>query len=64
MEAAGADAVKIEVPKPAKAPKEPKAGGGRRKKGEGVVTGYRKSQEGRRMINTVARSIFGMLKKK
>jgi hypothetical protein len=34
------------------------------KKKDGVVTGYLKSQEGRRMMNTVARGIFGLLKKR
>ena len=55
----------VEVPKPEpeakRAPAEPKA---KSKKDESAVIKYVKSREGRQMINTVARGIFGMLKKR
>jgi hypothetical protein len=56
MSAAAPAGEKVEAPKA--------DGGGRAKKAESVVTGYLKSQEGRRMINTVARGVFGMLRKR
>ena len=54
--------MQVEVPKPeaeAKAKSKSKA-----KKDENPVIEYVKSREGRQMINTVARGIFGMLKKR
>jgi hypothetical protein len=61
--AAAADAeLDIKVPKPEKAAKAPAPSRGK-KKDDGVVVGYLKSQEGRRMINRVARGVFGLLTK-
>ena len=41
----------------AKAPKETR-------RDDNVVVGYLKSREGRSMMNTVARGVFGMLRKR
>jgi len=46
-------------PSPAPAP-QPKG----KKKDENAVVGYLKSREGRSMLNTVARGVFGLLKKR
>jgi uncharacterized protein len=54
--------MQVEVPKP-EAEAKPKAKA-RAKKDENPVIEYVKSREGRQMINTVARGIFGMLKKR
>ncbi|HZQ83574.1 MAG TPA: helicase HerA-like domain-containing protein [Acidimicrobiales bacterium] len=60
MNAATAADEKVEAPKG-----DAKGDGGSKvKKAEGVVTGYLKSQEGRRMITSVARGVFGMLTKR
>ncbi len=57
-------AAAAEVPKdepPPERPRQPK-GGGRRD--DNPVVGYLKSREGRSMINTVARGVFGLLRKR
>ncbi|HVM09633.1 MAG TPA: helicase HerA-like domain-containing protein [Acidimicrobiales bacterium] len=46
-------------------PRQPKGRGrGRSKDDENAVVGYLKSREGRQMMNTVARGVFGLLKKR
>ena len=61
---AEAAAAKAEVPKEAPAPEKPRQPKGKGKKDENPVTGYLKSREGRSMINTVARGVFGLLRKR
>jgi uncharacterized protein len=56
-----AEAASVDAPEPVKPPRQPK---GRGKKDDNPVVGYLKSREGRQMVNTVARGIFGMLKKR
>ena len=56
-----AEAASIDAPEPVEPPKQPK---GRGKKDDNPVVGYLKSREGRQMVNTVARGIFGLLKKR
>jgi DNA helicase HerA-like ATPase len=59
---AAADAdIEVTIPKPAT--EKPERSAGKKKKSDGVVEGYLKSQEGRRMINRVARGVFGLLTK-
>ena len=53
----------VEVPKPTAQP-APKSGSKKKKDDSNPVIDYVKSREGRQMINTVARGIFGMLKKR
>ena len=61
--AAAADAdIDIKIPKAEKSEKSAPAAQGK-KKDDGVVVHYLKSQEGRRMLNRVARGVFGMLTK-
>ena len=57
--AAAEEEIEISVPKPKSGGRETK----RKKKDDGVVEGYLKSQEGRRMISRVARGVFGLLTK-
>ena len=76
-EAAAAEAAEAQAeaeapagPAPAPAPKaepKPKAapkGKSSKKKDDNVVVDYLKSREGRSMINTVARGLFGLLRKR
>ena len=51
----------IKVDEPARPPKQPK---GKGKGKDNPVVGYLKSREGRSMINTVARGVFGLLRKR
>jgi hypothetical protein len=60
MQAATDGDIKVTVPK---APKESHEGAKKKKDDDGVVVHYLKSQEGRRMMTTVARGVFGLLKK-
>ncbi len=64
-EAAEAEAdaeLDVKVPKPKAEPK-PKAPA-KKKKDDNVVVDYLKSREGRSMINTVARGLFGLLRRR
>jgi DNA double-strand break repair helicase HerA and related ATPase len=58
-EAAAAEAEKPEPEKPAPAPRATK-----KKDDDNAVLGYLKSREGRSMVNTVARGVFGLLRKR
>jgi DNA helicase HerA-like ATPase len=58
-EAAAVEAPPEEPPRPP--PKQPR---GRGKRDKNPVVGYLKSREGRSMLNTVARGVFGLLKKR
>ena len=60
--AAAAEAAAEPEPAPRKepAPKPAK----KAKKDDNVVLGYLKSREGRSMVNTVARGVFGLLRKR
>jgi hypothetical protein len=58
-EAAAADAPAHQPPPPK--PAQPK---GRGKRDDNPVVGYLKSREGRSMLNTVARGVFGLLRKR
>ena len=51
----------VEGEHPPRPPAQPK---GRKRKDENAVVGYLKSREGRQMMNTVARGVFGLLKKR
>lgn len=53
-------------PPPARAPERgaPRSGSRRKSDDGNVVTDYLRSREGRSMINTVVRGVFGMLKKR
>jgi len=64
--AEAAEAVKAEAGAPARErPKEPPAHrGGKKKNDDNAVLGYLKSREGRSMVNTVARGVFGLLRKR
>ena len=53
-----------QVPKDAPPPPPPKQPKGKGKKDDNPVVGYLKSREGRSMINTVARGVFGLLRKR
>ncbi|MEY2419849.1 MAG: double-strand break repair helicase HerA and related ATPase [Actinomycetota bacterium] len=56
-----AEKMQVTAPEPGPAPKESHEH--KQKKEDGAVVHYLKSQEGRRMMNTVARGVFGLLKK-
>ena len=57
--------MQVEVPKPAAEPRsESKRKATKKKDDSNPVIDYVKSREGRQMINTVARGIFGMLRKR
>jgi uncharacterized protein len=58
--AAAAEQGRKDAPPPPP-PKQPKGGG---KRDDNVVVGYLKSREGRSMINTVARGVFGLMRKR
>ncbi|MGH9280704.1 MAG: helicase HerA-like domain-containing protein, partial [Acidimicrobiales bacterium] len=60
---AEAAAVAAEEPPDAPPPPPPEQPKGKKKGGNAVV-GYLKSREGRSMVNTVARGVFGLLKKR
>ncbi|MFP5317985.1 MAG: helicase HerA-like domain-containing protein [Acidimicrobiia bacterium] len=53
-----------EAPKSAPPPSPPKQPKGKGRKDDNPVVGYLKSREGRSMINTVARGVFGLLRKR
>jgi DNA helicase HerA-like ATPase len=52
------------APKPKSQPKSQPKSRGRSKDDDNAVVGYLKSREGRSMINTVARGVFGLLRKR
>ena len=60
-EAAAAAAAVEEAPREEPAPRETKK---RKKDDDNAVLGYLKSREGRSMMNTVARGVFGLLRKR
>ncbi|MCB1017250.1 MAG: DUF853 family protein [Acidimicrobiales bacterium] len=65
---AGGGGVQVPAPPPRTAAPRKGSGGAGRGRGRGddgnVVTDYLRSREGRTMINTVVRGVFGMLKKR
>ncbi|HEV3365589.1 MAG TPA: helicase HerA-like domain-containing protein, partial [Acidimicrobiia bacterium] len=61
---AEAAAVVAEVPREEPPPRRPAQPKGRGRKESNPVVGYLKSREGRSMINTVARGVFGLLRKR
>ena len=71
-EAAAAEAAEAEAAARRRAPKADAQAQGRaqaegqgsKKKDDNVVVGYLKSREGRSMINTVARGVFGLLRRR
>jgi DNA helicase HerA-like ATPase len=62
MAAAGAAAAAEEAAKAEPAPAAPRPAA--KKDGDNAVLGYLKSREGRSMVNTVARGVFGLLRKR
>jgi hypothetical protein len=54
----------INVRVPAPPPSGPRPPRGPTKKDDNVVVDYLKSREGRSMVNTVARGLFGLLKRR
>ena len=62
-EAAAVEAqAEAEAEAPARDAPAPKAA--KKKKDDNAVLGYLKSREGRSMMNTVARGVFGLLRKR
>ena len=53
-----------EAPAPAPAEAAPAPSAGHKKDDENAVVGYLKSREGRSMMNTVARGVFGLLRRR
>jgi hypothetical protein len=61
---AEAAAAKAEIANDEPAPPAPRQPKGRGRKDDNPVVGYLKSAQGRSMINTVARGVFGLLRKR
>ncbi len=61
---AEAAAARAGAPQGAPPPQKPPQPKGKGKKDDNPVAGYLKSREGRSMINTVARGVFGLLRKR
>src|SRR5262249_11962894 len=61
---AEAQAAQAEVPREAPAPEKPPQPKGKGKKDDNPVVGYLKSRQGQSMINTVARGVFGLLRRR